>query len=227
MDHTDDDLPQGYDEVLAVLRAPVEVDQEVRARHLAESLGAEPRRATVTPLRRRLVPLLAAAALLLLIGVVGTWGLIRPGTDEVSTATVAAGRASTTIDHAARSDKVTEAGSDEATQQPSPGLSAPLAAERSDQAPIPSLDLGEFGDDAALRTAAEAHLATTADSGVGTPTTVVPDTPSAPGTAPPRCALPAGISWVATATVGGTPVLVGRDTAGEVVVVDRSTCAPR
>jgi len=230
MDPTDDELPPGYDDVIAALRSPVDVDDEVRARHLSTALASGSRRSRSTQRSRRVVRVLAAAAAVVVVGAIGTWGLAQSGGGGSSTESVAVAQSSTSIASseagapALGGSRTADEKSGAPVQEPAPEDAADSAAEAS----VPLPDLGSFADDAALRAAAAGLAAVgpsaTAGSMANSTTSAVP---AVQASRAPACAVPDGGSWLATANVAGVPVLVGTTSDHTVVLADPVTCARR
>lgn len=242
MEPPDEELPPGYAAVLAALHQPVEVDDEVRTRHLAAALTAHPP-TKAAHRSRRIGGLAAAAAVVVIVGVVGMWSLGRPTEGDSTTESVAARAPSTLASGADGQRKESDVGvaSGEAGPHPPGTLPERGATELAPAETTPPLeDLGSFDEVSALRAAAS--LGWVLSSGSDTtgsdtrggetgarnsadeagPTTIL-----APGPSEEVCSPPAGTYWTATATLSGTPVLVGLGPTDAVVVVDRTTCALR
>lgn len=237
MEPPDEELPPGYETVLAALHQPVEVDAEVRSRHLAAALTAHP--PTKSAHRsRRIGALAAAAAVVLVVGVVGMWSLGHPTEGDSATESVAARAPSTLASGADEQRKESDVGvaSGKADPHPPGALPEPGAAGLAPAETTPPLEnLGSFDDVSALRAAAS--LGWVLSSGSDTRGTEAgarnsadkagPTTIPAPGPSEEVCSPPSGTYWTATATLSGTPVLVGLGPTDAVVVVDRTTCALR
>lgn len=231
MEPPDEELPPGYAAVLAALHQPVEVDDEVRTRHLATALAA----ATPTKAahRSRLIGALAtAAAIITLVGVAGTWFLDHPTEDSSATESVAAGTPSTVAGQRDTQRGASEAGAaDEAGALPSSSSVEMGAATRAPSATAPPLkDLGSFTDVTTLRAAASGVGLASGDDLDDAGNAIekaLPTTSVVPAPAEAICRPPLNTSWRATATLAGAPVLVGLDPTGNVVLVDATTCALR
>lgn len=214
----DEELPPGYQDVLTRLRKPVRIPEEVRSRHLEVALASVSPSAVPIHRRRRAGVLAAAAAIILTVGVVGTWSLAQPTGRNSTTESVAANAPSTRAGTGGARDEALDK-TDAADAAAAPAETAPQLT-----------DLGRFDDDDAVRVAASwlTDLAigsaptSTVAAGVESASTVATPTPTLP-----LCPEPPNVSWKATATVADAPVLVGSNPAGDVVVVDRTTCTVR
>jgi len=229
MEQPDDEIPPGYEELRSALRAPVAVDAGVRSRHLEVALASSPNRRAVTRRPRRLTQVLAAAAVVAVAGVVGTWTLTRPADRSSSSESVASGGGSNDTRPAERSQGAADETTGSAPDMPTPEMAdRGTASGVADKALAQLIELGAFDDVVSLRAAAKGpldHLR----SPVSSTSTAGFDAvePTAPDTNAVSCNPPEGTSWAATATVAGAPVLLGLDLTGNVIVVDRDTCAIR